>query len=64
VWAVLEPRLGRRRGTIAVNGRELAVEHPGALLLIEHERHTHGVLELDLRADVRCDAICFTPGLA
>jgi hypothetical protein len=64
VWAVLEPRLGRRRGTIAVNGRELAVEHPGALLLIEHDRHTHGVLELDLRADVRCDAVCFTPGLA
>jgi hypothetical protein len=64
VWAVLEPRLGRSRGTIAVNGRELAVEHPAAVLLIEHERHSRGVLELDLGADVRCDAVCFTPGLA
>ncbi len=64
VWAVLEPRLGRREGTISVNGRELTVEHPGAALLIEHDRHSHSVLELDLSADVRCDAICFTPGLA
>jgi hypothetical protein len=64
VWAVLEPRLGRERGTIAVNGRALEIDHPGAALLIEHQRHCHGELELELGPDVRCDAVCFTPGLA
>ena len=41
VWAVLDgPRAACR-----VNGRALAVEHPGAYLLVEHERHTRGELE-------------------
>jgi hypothetical protein len=64
VWAVLEPRVGRPGGTITANGRELVIDHPCAALLIEHPRHSKGVLSLDLGPDVRCDAICFTPGLA
>jgi hypothetical protein len=64
VWAVLEPRAGRERGTVAVNGRELTVERAAAALLIAHEHHQRGDLALDLGADVRCDAVCFTAGLA
>jgi hypothetical protein len=59
VWAVLDGR-----GVIAANGREIAVEHPGAYPLIEHERHTEGVLELDVGSGVVCHAVCFTPGVA
>jgi len=59
VWAVLDGR-----GVIAANGREIAVEHPGAYPLIEHERHTEGVLELDVGSGVVCYAVCFTPGVA
>ena len=47
-----------------VNGRELAVTHPGAYPLIEHERHTAGVLALEIGPGVECLATCFTPGLA
>ena len=32
--------------------------------LIEHERHTAGVLELEPGPGVRCHATCFTPGVA
>jgi thiol-disulfide isomerase/thioredoxin len=64
VWAVLAGA-----GTVTVNGggaggRELAVTHPGAYSLIEHGRHTAGVLELEIGAGVSCLATCFTPGLA
>jgi thiol-disulfide isomerase/thioredoxin len=59
VWAVLSGS-----GTVRANGRELAVEHPGAYPLIEHERHTTGVLELDVGDGVTCHAVCFTPGVA
>jgi hypothetical protein len=65
VWAVLDGA-----GTVLVNGGttaggvELAVAHPGAYPLIEHERHTAGVLDMELGAGVRCHATCFTPGLA
>jgi hypothetical protein len=31
---------------------------------VEHERHTAGELALELGRDVRCDGVCFTPGLA
>jgi len=62
VWAVLDP--GRRAGAARANGAQLAVEHPGAYLLIEHERHSSGELTLELGRGVRCDAVCFTPGLA
>jgi thiol-disulfide isomerase/thioredoxin len=59
VWAVLDGS-----GTVRVDGRELTVTHPGAYPLIEHQRHTAGVLELEIGAGVECLATCFTPGLA
>ena len=67
VWAVLEGS-----GTVLVNGGPAAggtaveVSHPGAYLLLEHERHTQATLELELELDagVRCLATCFTPGVA
>jgi hypothetical protein len=59
VWAVLEGR-----GRVRANGVEIAVEHPGGYSLIEHERHTEGVLELEVGEGVECLATCFTPGLA
>ena len=65
VWAVLEGE-----GTVRVNegpergGAELEVAHPGAFALIEHPRHTQGVVQLELGSGVRCHATCFTPGVA
>jgi hypothetical protein len=65
VWAVLDGC-----GTVRVNrgnaagGSELQIRSPGAHLLIEHERHTAAVLELEIGPGVRCLATCFTPGLA
>ena len=59
VWAVLDGE-----GVAQANGTPIAVSGPGAYALIEHERHTAGVLELQLGAGVRCLATCFTPGLA
>jgi hypothetical protein len=59
VWAVLDGE-----GTILVNDSPLTVSHPGAYPLIEHQRHTAGVLELDVGPGVECLATCFTPGLA
>jgi hypothetical protein len=59
VWAVFDGE-----GTVLVNGAELTVSYPGAYPLIEHERHTAGVLTLELGAGVECLATCFTPGLA
>ncbi len=58
VWAVLDGR-----GTVTANGRALEVEHPGAYPLIEHPRHTEGVLELSVGDGVTCHAVCFTPGV-
>jgi thiol-disulfide isomerase/thioredoxin len=59
VWAVLAGE-----GTVRVNGAELMVAHPGAYPLIEHQRHTAGVLELEVGPGVECLATCFMPGLA
>jgi thiol-disulfide isomerase/thioredoxin len=65
VWAVLDGS-----GTVLVNGGPAAggvrveVSHPGAYRLLEHERHTAGVLALELDPGVSCLATCFTPGLA
>jgi hypothetical protein len=60
-WAVLDPPTGG--GDVVVNGSRLAVAHPGAHLLARHERHSRGELELELGEGVRCDGVCFTPGL-
>ncbi len=65
---------GRQAGTVAVSaatrdgtpvsGRTVTVEHPGAYELIEHKRHSAGVLTLQLGDGVQCLATCFTPGVA
>ena len=59
VWAVVSGA-----GELDVNGRAVAVEHPGAVALVEHPHHTAGVLELQVGAGVTCHATCFTPGVA
>jgi hypothetical protein len=59
VWAVLDGH-----GAVTANGRELEVAGPGCYPLIEHARHTAGVLELALGPGVTCYAVCFTPGVA
>jgi thiol-disulfide isomerase/thioredoxin len=64
VWAVLDGR-----GTVRVNGSEnvgateLTVAHPGAYPLLEHDRHTVSVLDLEIGTGVSCLATCFTPGV-
>jgi thiol-disulfide isomerase/thioredoxin len=59
VWAVLDGV-----GTVDVNGSEIAVDHPGAYPLVEHERHTKARLRLNVGDGVTCYAVCFTPGVA
>jgi thiol-disulfide isomerase/thioredoxin len=59
VWAVLSGR-----GEIVVNATARSVSQPGAVALIEHERHTAASLDLQVGPGVVCHAICFTPGLA
>jgi hypothetical protein len=63
VWAVLEPAGDAAGAQVRANGRTIAVPHPGCFALIEHERHSAGVLELVLGAGVTCHAVQFTPGL-
>jgi thiol-disulfide isomerase/thioredoxin len=59
VWAVLSGR-----GVVRIDDRPLQVDHPGCYPLIEHDRHTAGVLSLKLPDGVTCHAVCFTPGVA
>jgi len=59
VWAVLSGR-----GEVVANGRTIVVDHPGAYPLIEHDRHTEGVLDLQVGDGVACEAVCFTPGVS
>jgi len=64
VWAVLEPLPGAAvDAAVRANGRTISVPHSGCLPLVEHERHTTGVLELELGDGVRCHAVQFTPGV-
>jgi hypothetical protein len=58
VWAVLSGR-----GEVTANGRPIAVGHPGAYPLVEHPRHTAGVLDLRVGDGVTCHAVSFTPGV-
>ena len=37
---------------------------PARFCSVEHDHHTAGELALELGSDVRCDGVCFTPGLA
>ena len=66
VWAVLEPdgAAAPADRVVTVNGTEIAVESPGARVLVEHAVSTAGVLELEIGDGVTCHAVCFTPGLA
>jgi hypothetical protein len=57
VWAVLEGS-----GSVAVNGTSVAVTRCDCYPLIEHARHTAGVLDLQVGEGVVCHATCFTPG--
>jgi hypothetical protein len=65
VWVVLDGA-----GTVQVNGggstggRELDISHAGAYPLLEHDRHTAGLLELEIGPGLSCLATCFTPGVA
>ncbi|MFZ2114796.1 MAG: DipZ protein [Solirubrobacteraceae bacterium] len=69
VWAVLD---GFGTVTLSTGAsksaptekRTLNVERPGAYQLIEHERHTQGILSIEVGAGVECLATCFTPGVA
>ncbi len=64
VWAVLDGSGAVEvNGGAAAGGRELMVTHPGAYPLIEHERHTAGMLALRCAPGVECLATCFTPGV-
>jgi thiol-disulfide isomerase/thioredoxin len=65
VWLVLDGAgTVRANGGAVAGGAELKIAAPGAYPLIEHERHTAGMLELQIGAGVECLATCFTPGLA
>ncbi len=59
VWAVFDGH-----GSVRANGRAFEIDHPGCYELLSHERSTAGQLELELADEVRCHAVCFTPGLA
>jgi hypothetical protein len=70
VWAVLD---GVGTATVSATAVEsgaltdkriLTVERPGAHQLIEHERHTAGVLDFEVGPGIKCLATCFTPGVA
>jgi len=57
-WAVLDGH-----GVVRANAAQIAVDGPGCYPLVEHERHTHGELSLEIGEGVTCYATCFTPGL-
>jgi len=59
VWAVLEGT-----GSVTVNGRVVEVPWTGVHQLVEHERHTAGVLELEVGSGVVCHGVQFEAGLA
>jgi hypothetical protein len=58
VWAVTGGA-----GELRVNGRAVAVEYGGCHELIDHGRHTEGVLALEPGPGVEVYATCFTPGV-
>ncbi len=51
-------------GELVVNGRTVAVDGCGCYTVLEHERHTEGVLQIDGDGEVRVLATCFTPAPA
>jgi hypothetical protein len=65
VWAVLDGK-----GTLTIkdgmagSDRSFQIAEPGAYPLIEHDRHTAGVVTIEPSKGLHCLATCFTPGLA
>ena len=59
VWAILDGR-----GAVRANGREIAVEHPGAYVLLDHPSSVEGELDLAVGDGLECLGVCFSPGLA
>ena len=63
-WAVLEPLPALPRGCRGARQRaDDRRSHSGCFALVEHERRTTGVLELEVGDGVRCHAVQFTPGV-
>ena len=58
MWVVVEGS-----GVVRANGAELVVTEPGCFPVLEHGRHTAGVLELEAGEGVTVHATCFTPGV-
>ena len=50
-------------GTVQVNGAELPVDGCGVRTVVEHARHTAGVLAIEPGDGVQVLQTCFTPGL-
>lgn len=46
-----------------MNGNDVEIPVTGAYELISHERHTEGVLQLNVSDGLQVLATCFTPGL-
>lgn len=59
VWVVTEGR-----GYLTVNGERREIDAAGAHLLIDHNRHRDGVLELSAEPTLTVHATCFSAGLA
>jgi hypothetical protein len=59
VWAVVDGT-----GELHANGRTVPVDGPGCVALVEHGRHTAGVIALEASSGVTVLATCFTPGVA
>jgi thiol-disulfide isomerase/thioredoxin len=65
VWAVVDGEgVVKINGGGARGGSDVTIVHPGAYPLVTHERHTKGVLQLEVGTGVNCLATCFTPGIA
>lgn len=58
-WALVDGA-----GVLEVNGRALAVEGAACLPVVEHERHSAGVLDVAPGPGVTCHGVQFTPGVA
>jgi hypothetical protein len=63
VWATVQPPEDGP-GSLVVNGETVVVEHPGAQLLIAHERSTSGELVLEPADGTVVHGVSFAPGLA
>jgi hypothetical protein len=49
---------------LEANGAVLEISQAGAYPVIEHDRHTEGVIEVSVGTGLQCLATCFTPGVA